>query len=222
MRSGPAHVYVISAQGHRAVKIGFAAKPLTRLRDLQTGCPFRLTLEWSFPTYGAPEVETALHRRFAAQRVQGEWFDLGPDGAIVAQQAYAEITRQPHREPPEPPFVSVMAEPAKLFLADIYPWAMATPEYAKHVTAEHLHQQLKATGIARWQEDRCLVTVGRILNHLFEDKFFTPTRQYTFGIVRTSLIRKAAQRQHESGDISKEPSHDRHLVWVPGPNPYAG
>lgn len=183
------YVYAIGAAGHQAVKIGYAAQPRKRLADLQIGCPLALVLRWAFPAESATHVERALHKRFVRQRIRGEWFDLGPDGALIAQQAFAQITGQPDLEPP---FESVMAEPARLFLADIRPWATAVPKWAKHVTVEHLHQQLRATGIPRWQ-DTDVVTVGRMLCHLFEDKFYTPTRQYNVGTVRVALLRKAAQ-----------------------------
>lgn len=197
MRPETAHVYAIGAIGHDGVKIGWAANPRKRLRDLQIGCPLGLTLLWAFPTDDAVKVEGALHIRFRDRQIHGEWFNLGPDGALIAQQAYAQIAGRPDLEPDlEPPFESVMAEPARLFLADIYPWVTALPEWAKHVTVEHLDQQLKATGTPRWQETKT-VTVGRILCHLFEDKFYTPTRNYSIGTVRVALIRKAAENSKE-------------------------
>lgn len=195
MKAEAGYVYAIGATGHRAVKIGWAANPDKRLRDLQCGCPLPLALLWAFPVDDAQGVERFLHRRFHRQRMQGEWFDLGPDGALVARQEFAQVTGRPDLAPePEPPFVPVMAEHALHFLADIHPWVMAVPKFARHVTVEHLHQQLQATGIPRWQEERGDVKVGRILSCLFGSKFYTPTRQYPIGTVRVRLIREAAQQ----------------------------
>jgi Meiotically up-regulated gene 113 len=188
-----ASVYVIGATGHDAVKIGWAADPRRRLRDLQIGCPLELTLLWAFPTADVTAVEAALHRKFNANWLRGEWFDLGPDGALIAQQAYAQITGQPELEPElEPPFESVMAEPARLFLADIRPWVTAQPSWAKWVTAEHLARQLEATGLPRWQQVEP-VKVGRMLDHLFDGAFKTPTRNYSVGFIRVAKVRRAAR-----------------------------
>ena len=194
MKAEAAYVYAIGAAGHRAVKIGWAANPAKRLRDLQCGCPIPLTALWAFPADDAQGVERFLHRRFRHQRMQGEWFDLGPDGALIARQAFAQITGQPDLAPDlEPPFVPVMAEPAQHFLADIYPWVMAVPGFVRHVTVEHLARQLEATGIPRWGQVSP-VTVGRILDCLFQGKFHTPTQNYGIGHVRVAAIRKAAQQ----------------------------
>lgn len=60
------------------VKIGFTEKRNDlRSKSLQTGCPYPLRTLVIIPgTYGE---ERALHRRFASQRLQGEWFARTPD-----------------------------------------------------------------------------------------------------------------------------------------------
>jgi hypothetical protein len=189
-----AYVYVIGVVGHQAVKIGYAADPRKRLGDLQVGCPFPLVLLDIFPTDNAREIEAALHSRFSAERMQGEWFDLGADGRLVARRAYRElastITSGPER--------NTMTGDEQAFLTDIYPWVMALPKFARHVTVEHLAGQLEATGHPRW--DRVgLVTVGRILDRLFERAFHTPARNYSIGHIRVAVIRKAARYQATVG-----------------------
>jgi hypothetical protein len=70
------HVYFIGDDRDR-VKIGVAADPLSRLRQLQTSSPVRLVLLAADRAY--LEAERALHRRFAASRLSGEWFTRTPE-----------------------------------------------------------------------------------------------------------------------------------------------
>lgn len=55
-------------------KIGFTANRKARLSELQTGTHKTLRLEASFPAYEV--AETMLHKRFAKQRIRGEWFQI--------------------------------------------------------------------------------------------------------------------------------------------------
>lgn len=67
----PDRVYFIACEsGH--IKIGLAFKPALRLRDLQQGCPLKLTLLTHRP--GSRAVEMYLHKFYAEERVRGEWF----------------------------------------------------------------------------------------------------------------------------------------------------
>ncbi len=66
-------VYFIQDGPGGAIKIGVTAgSPQVRLSALQTGNPRRLELLASIP--GSSREEAALHERFAALRIQGEWF----------------------------------------------------------------------------------------------------------------------------------------------------
>ena len=76
------------------MKIGVATDCASRLSALQVGCPLPLALLWSQAALNALAVEEALHERFAAQRVQGEWFDLGVDPVPIVKDALAGIS--PH------------------------------------------------------------------------------------------------------------------------------
>lgn len=65
------YVYFLAAGPY--IKIGKASGgPSSRIRELQTGCPFDIRLV-AFVEGGVKE-EFALHRRFSAYRVRGEWF----------------------------------------------------------------------------------------------------------------------------------------------------
>lgn len=68
-------VYLIECSRTRALKIGWARHPESRLAELQTGAPFLLRVVTTFP--GQREDETALHRLFFSARIHGEWF--GPE-----------------------------------------------------------------------------------------------------------------------------------------------
>lgn len=73
-----------------AVKIGHARNPASRLRELQTGNPRQLGLEWVIQC-SEPEarrLERELHKRFAPWWMGGEWFrDCVPLDECLAARA---------------------------------------------------------------------------------------------------------------------------------------
>lgn len=58
------------------VKIGTSVQPLARLKSLQTGCPNKIAILALVP--GGHAFERTLHRRYARERVSGEWFKVSP------------------------------------------------------------------------------------------------------------------------------------------------
>jgi Meiotically up-regulated gene 113 len=70
------YVYVIGPMNRGPVKIGISGAPEGRLRELQTGHPEILCVLATFP--GGEEHEQALHKFFAPERLQGEWFKRTP------------------------------------------------------------------------------------------------------------------------------------------------
>jgi hypothetical protein len=58
------------------VKIGIACDVKNRLKTLQTGNPYPLTLIDSFEFDDAVRVESVLHRKYDHARMRGEWFKL--------------------------------------------------------------------------------------------------------------------------------------------------
>jgi hypothetical protein len=74
------HVYFIQAGEHGPIKIGVSKAPGKRLQQLQTSHAESLHLR--AVEVGGRELEMALHERFAAYRMNGEWFT--PATAIVA------------------------------------------------------------------------------------------------------------------------------------------
>lgn len=74
----PDKVYFI-ASVDGPIKIGTAVDPDSRLRGLQTASPARLNLLAVID--GGADIERGLHRRFAADRLSGEWFN--PSSALL-------------------------------------------------------------------------------------------------------------------------------------------
>lgn len=76
-------VYVIGA-GRHGFKIGFSVRADARLQQLQTGSPYKLTLEHVIKTTEPAACESWLHSLFAERRGVGEWFNLtAGDLAII-------------------------------------------------------------------------------------------------------------------------------------------
>lgn len=71
-KRAPQFVYFIQSGSNGPIKIGAAASPLSRLRELQTGNPAQLTMLGVEP--GGSSRERELHQRFSAHRLGGEWF----------------------------------------------------------------------------------------------------------------------------------------------------
>lgn len=71
-------VYIIRCEGSNYYKIGTAYEPRQRLDELQTGCPYLLSIyswvlyEKSFNSKGA---ESIVHSEFMVHRIRGEWFE---------------------------------------------------------------------------------------------------------------------------------------------------
>jgi hypothetical protein len=68
-------VYVLMAYGSNYIKIGRTTGLKQRINNLQSGCPFNLSLWLTIKTPKSREVEKFLHARFAEIRVRGEWFN---------------------------------------------------------------------------------------------------------------------------------------------------
>ncbi len=80
------YVYFIQ-DGRGATKVGISHDPPHRMTSLQTGHPEQLVLTRAIRQRTESEaraVERALHVRFAAHRLNGEWFDLSPQRVRLA------------------------------------------------------------------------------------------------------------------------------------------
>jgi hypothetical protein len=63
-------IYFIKSK--KFVKIGVSSDPNSRLKELQTGNPFKLKIAATIPGHFATEKE--LHNIFERFRMEGEWF----------------------------------------------------------------------------------------------------------------------------------------------------
>lgn len=71
-------IYIINMVGTNFYKIGYAKNSEQRLKILQIGNPFELTLVNSFLINNPKKVEKNIHTKLAEHKVRGEWFDLSP------------------------------------------------------------------------------------------------------------------------------------------------
>jgi hypothetical protein len=72
-------VYVLRAGDTNYFKIGFTAGVVfDRIKALQTGCPFPLSIHSVIESDAAQSLERLLHKELAPARVSGEWFDVEP------------------------------------------------------------------------------------------------------------------------------------------------
>lgn len=69
------YVYLIKAD-NGLIKIGIASDVNGRFINIDSMSPVPLSLLFSFYNEDALRVERKLHKRFAAKRVKGEWFNL--------------------------------------------------------------------------------------------------------------------------------------------------
>lgn len=74
-------VYVVRC--HDYVKIGIADDIKSRIANLQTGCPYKLTLLRHWRSSDAISEEERLHERWDAYRERGEWFKI-PDDKLAS------------------------------------------------------------------------------------------------------------------------------------------
>lgn len=83
-------LYAIQVGDDGPVKLGTAGDPVARLRALQTSHHSRLRLRAAWA--GAHRDEQALHARFAAARLRGEWFAWTPELRTFVGERAAAMT----------------------------------------------------------------------------------------------------------------------------------
>ncbi len=78
-------VYLMEAKiseivNKRFIKIGVSVRPATRVKEIQTGCPFPIeVLMTTRRNLRAPDAEAFLHEKLKDYRTCGEWFALPSD-----------------------------------------------------------------------------------------------------------------------------------------------
>lgn len=78
-------VYFVQCNGAEGpIKVGLTTAFTRRLARLRLGTPYPLAVIGTVP--GGKGLEAALHRRFTAQRISGEWFAFTPElGRYIAE-----------------------------------------------------------------------------------------------------------------------------------------
>lgn len=71
------YIYVMTDEPRGVCKIGISKNPLNRLKDIQTGYPFKLSLYFTKAVPDAEGMEFNLHTLLDDYRLEGEWFDIG-------------------------------------------------------------------------------------------------------------------------------------------------
>lgn len=77
-------IYVIGRE-QGPVKVGISSSPRTRLAELQTGCPFKISIlneQRMRDRDHALKHEKTFHEVYRKYRLMGEWFKIDADIAI--------------------------------------------------------------------------------------------------------------------------------------------
>jgi len=77
------HLYIVQSDKTGAIKIGRSGRVDARVRELQTGSPYRLKLLVTVPERG--DLEKELHEwlaPFRIRRYDGEWFSYESLGSL--------------------------------------------------------------------------------------------------------------------------------------------
>ena len=83
-------------------KIGIAKQPEKRLKQLQTGCPYKLEIIYIVESKFTSKVEKFLHKKFSHkknvqkfdQNLKGEWFNLDVSDILEFKKTCSEIERK--------------------------------------------------------------------------------------------------------------------------------
>lgn len=90
-------VYFIQAEHGGPVKIGWSDSPSYRLRELQTGNPYKLVIRKTLP--GGPTREAEVHEDFAHARIgASEWFKPVPELCLLCGCRADEVESVPREK----------------------------------------------------------------------------------------------------------------------------
>lgn len=79
MRDQQSVYFVQAGDSNGPIKIGYSSDVAKRVASLRTGNHLPITLLVEFKHANAPALEKRLHEMFAADRLEGEWFNPSPD-----------------------------------------------------------------------------------------------------------------------------------------------
>ena len=81
MTTKQSYIYIVHCKDLNTIKIGYSDNPFARLAQLQIGNSSELSILSIFK--GGREEEEILHKKFASNKVRGEWFAL--DESLVEE-----------------------------------------------------------------------------------------------------------------------------------------
>ena len=82
MRNDRGYTYLIT--NGKEYKIGITTKtPVSRVAELQTGSPTKISISGYSYNSNALAMEIELHKKFASKRLEGEWFALNNDDVAI-------------------------------------------------------------------------------------------------------------------------------------------
>lgn len=89
--SSKCFLYLIGSEGITpSCKIGIAKNPQQRLKTLQCGNPNLLWVSraWEYQSRAdAEDIERVMHESFSGYKMQGEWFSIDCDDAVIAMNS---------------------------------------------------------------------------------------------------------------------------------------
>lgn len=100
LQSGSGNIYLIHCSGTNFYKIGFTRQTAeSRLRSMQVGLPFDLTLvcHWRFDDVEV--IERRLHDRYSGNGVRGEWFEFSRNELKAVLSFISRIAPQVYPHP---------------------------------------------------------------------------------------------------------------------------
>lgn len=72
---GDGGVYIIGNIEKGVCKIGYSKNPHKRIKSIQTGCPYPISILKYYKGIGLRE-ERLLHKKYSKYKLQGEWFEI--------------------------------------------------------------------------------------------------------------------------------------------------
>lgn len=86
-------VYFFKHIGLSPIKIGYSENesPINRFEQFKTYAPFGAELIGFIRTNEAKKLETELHKKYARDRIKGEWFEISKEDAEKCISFYSNI-----------------------------------------------------------------------------------------------------------------------------------
>lgn len=91
-KKGKGCVYLVKMVGLTPIKIGYSddETPFKRLQQFKVCAPYGVRLFGFIRSFNAVKLESVLHKRYKAYRLEGEWFDITEDEALKIIEIYSE------------------------------------------------------------------------------------------------------------------------------------